>query len=114
MLFTTLYQSRGRRVSEFRAEEVKGVFTNGDPHQMGSNWVKELINFKSVNGKLVKTFGASDLNICSSIPVYAKNYEIEKVIVYPNDNFNGNKYRYVVLLKNSKTGKLVTLFDRNI
>ena len=76
--------------------------------------VKELVNFKSKNGKLVKTFGAKALEICNSISGYAKSYEVEKVIVYPNDNFQGNKYRYVVLLKNSKTGKLITLFDRGI
>ena len=101
-------------MAEYKAEQIRGVFTNGDPLEMGTSWVKELINFKSKNGKLVKTFGAKALEICGSISGYAKNYEVEKVIVYPNDNFQGNKYRYVVLLKNSKTGKLITLFDRGI
>ena len=101
-------------MAEYKAEEVKGVFTNGDPGQMGTSWVKELINFKSKNGKLVKTFGASDLGICPSIKDYCKDYEVERIVVYPNNNFQGNKYRYIVLLKNSKTGKLITLFDRGV
>tara|TARA_R100000458_G_C8256789_1_gene232804 strand:- start:525 stop:830 length:306 start_codon:yes stop_codon:yes gene_type:complete len=101
-------------VAEFRVDDIKGVFTNGDPDQLGSSFVKELINFKSKNGKIVKTFGASDLEICPSISNYVKDYEVENVIVYPNNNFTGNKYRYMVLLKNSKTGKLMTIFDRGI
>ncbi len=101
-------------MAEYRVDDVKGVFTNGDPDQLGSSWVKEYINFKSQNGKIVKTFGASDLKIFKNIPFYSAEYEVESLIVYPNNNFTGNKYRYVAVLKNSKTGKLITLFDRSI
>ncbi len=60
-------------------KDIKGVFTNADHDDISPEYVSELINFRPINGKLVKTFGCG-LKTTLSIEGYT-DYSVKNIIM---------------------------------
>lgn len=55
-------------MNKINIRDFKGVWTNADPEDLGTEWSQVQENFRAMNGKLVKTFG---INLGIAVGLYS-------------------------------------------
>ena len=94
--------------------DIKGVFSNGDPDNTDLSLVKSLENFRPMNGKLVKTHGASDTEDFAELHSDMHDYSINNLVVFTSDFLSGTNHRTLVVKCNHLTNGVKLDFSKGI
>jgi hypothetical protein len=94
--------------------DIKGIFTYGDSDDISKDKVKSLVNFRPVNGKLVKTHGAGDTGTFIDLQSIQNDYRVTNVLSFVNSHFSGDHSRTILFGTNIKTNSVEIFFDEAI
>ncbi|MAF24094.1 hypothetical protein CL634_00700 [bacterium] len=95
--------------------DISGVFTNADPDDLKPGQIEKLENFRPINGKLVKTHGASDTGEFPSLNHNLSKASIVNLVSVTNEHFPGQRKDRIIVVKVGNEDSLVTLeFNQGI
>ena len=91
-------------MNKINIRDFKGVWTNADPEDLGTEWSQVQENFRAMNGKLVKTFG-----IPAKTGIFRSDYSLDALATYIHSKLP-NGYIYIGPAINTDSNDMVLLY----